>query len=68
MKIKKEIIEVGGRYYGRYKKWYNLKWRYAGLSYSHDKPQWYLSHHTEKGAEDNLYRFLGEFNVIKILE
>jgi hypothetical protein len=65
--MKKEIIKIGNGYCARYKKWYNLNWRYIGINYSHRKPMLGMLHLTEESAIDSLNRMFHDYEVVKSL-
>lgn len=49
-KTKKEVVRINGKYAARFKKWWQLDWRYIGQSYTHLN----LSRNSDYILEENI--------------
>lgn len=62
--MEKQIIKHGDKFAARYKKWYHLRWRYIGLSYTWNSINEYVLTNTYDKALDKIINWFPETIII----
>ena len=62
--MKKQVVLINGNYYARYKKWYNLRWRYIGNIHSWYFINEYCRCESIDEAKDKLYKYFNTEIII----
>jgi len=59
--MKGEIVKVNGKYVARIKRWYNIRWRYIGINYTHSckyAGMFFVTCDTYNEAQSKLKRYI----------
>lgn len=67
-RTKKQIVKVANRYAARYKKWYQLSWRYTNCRYSYKRLNGYVLFDTRLEAVENIDEYFSKHQIVEVIQ